>query len=376
VTSRFKRWFLPGFAFKAMVIGGGYATGRELAEFFLPHGPWGGVLGMLLAMVLWSLICPVTFLFARMMQSYDYGTFFERLLGPAAISFDIAYLCLVLVLLSVFGAAAGAIGASLFGWPELAGVLSLMVGIAGVTAFGNESVERLFKYITILLYAVYALFLVLSLATFSHLIGSSFSGARPIGNWPMGGVTYTGYNVIGAVIVLPVLRHLTSSKDALIAGLLCGPLGMLPAIVFFVCMAAFYPAIGAVALPSDYMLNQLGVPGFHFLFQLMIFGALLESGTASVHAVNERIAHLCVERGCVLSPRARFALSTLLLTVSIFVADQFGLVALIANGYRYLSYVFLLIYVLPVMSYGLFRLLRRGRSKESSVVSRAIHVPP
>ena len=34
----FRRLVLPGFAFKAVVIGGGYATGRELAEFFLPQG--------------------------------------------------------------------------------------------------------------------------------------------------------------------------------------------------------------------------------------------------------------------------------------------------------------------------------------------------
>ena len=50
----FQRFLLPGFAFKAVVIGGGYATGRELAEFFLPSGPWGGIAGMLLAMVIWS----------------------------------------------------------------------------------------------------------------------------------------------------------------------------------------------------------------------------------------------------------------------------------------------------------------------------------
>ena len=48
-SSRFQRWILPGLAFKAVVIGGGYATGRELAEFFLPSGPWGGLAGMLLA---------------------------------------------------------------------------------------------------------------------------------------------------------------------------------------------------------------------------------------------------------------------------------------------------------------------------------------
>ena len=35
----FRRYLLPGFVFEAAVIGGGYATGRELVEFFLPAGP-------------------------------------------------------------------------------------------------------------------------------------------------------------------------------------------------------------------------------------------------------------------------------------------------------------------------------------------------
>ena len=53
-ADRFRRYVLPGLAFKAVVIGGGYATGRELAEFFLPAGAWGGVLAMALATLIWG----------------------------------------------------------------------------------------------------------------------------------------------------------------------------------------------------------------------------------------------------------------------------------------------------------------------------------
>jgi uncharacterized membrane protein YkvI len=363
----FKRFFLPGFAFKAVVIGGGYATGRELAEFFMPSGPWGGVLGMLLATALWSVICPITFIFARMTSSYDYGSFFKCLLGPAAGLFDAAYFCFAFVLLSVFGAAAGAIGSALFGWPEIAGVLVLMSGIAVVTAFGNESVEKLFQYVTIFLYIVYALFLLLALFEFPHLIYTSFTTPHPISGWVVGGVTYTGYNVIGAVIVLPVLRHLTSNRDALFAGLLCGPLAMTPAIIFFICMAAYYPEVMSTRLPSDFLLLRLNAPIFHFVYQIMIFAALLESGCGSVHAVNERIARLAAKRGEQITWPQRAALSGSLLLVSIFVATRFGLVTLIAHGYRILAYAFLLIYVVPVLSYGAFCILRGRRRPEGSM---------
>jgi uncharacterized membrane protein YkvI len=359
--SLFKRLFLPGFAFKAVVIGGGYATGRELAEFFLPSGPRGGLLGMLLAMALWSLVCAVTFVFARLTVSLDYGAFFHHLLGRASFLFDVVYACSVLAGLSVFGAAAGAIGRALFGWPELAGTLGLVAGIAIVAAFGSDSVERLFKYVTYFLYAVYAMFFALVFVkSFDH-IEASFAMRYPMTDWAIGGATYAVYNAVSAVVVLPVLRHSTSNKDALIAGLLAGPLGMLPAVLFFICMTAYYPDIGAATLPSDYMLARLNAPVFHLVFQLMIGAALLESGTGIVHAVNERLAGILRARGRVLSTATRLWVSAGMLVISIFVATRFGLVTLIARGYRGLAYADFAVVLAPLLTYGLWSILRHHR---------------
>lgn len=358
--SRFNRWVLPGFAFKAVVIGGGYATGRELAEFFLPSGPWGGILGMLLAMVIWSAVCTLTFLFARATGSMDYRAFFGQLLGPGWVVFEGAYFCLVVVMLSVFAAAAGALGAAVFGWPTLAGTLLLIACIAAVSAYGSESVERLFKVVTFFLYAVFAAFILLSLTRFAGRIAIGLTTPYPTTGWVLGGVTYSVYNVVGAVVILPVLRHLTSRRDAVIAGLLCGPLAMLPALLFLVCMVGYYPGIAGEALPSDFLLDKLQLPVFHVLFQVMIFSALLESGTGAVHAINERVAAVARARGRAFGRRARLAIAAVVLVVSVFVAAHFGLVDLIARGYRFLAYLFMAVYVLPLATYGVWRLAGRG----------------
>jgi uncharacterized membrane protein YkvI len=364
--SWFQRYLLPGFAFKAFVIGGGYATGRELAEFFLPSGPQGGLMGMALATLIWSAVCVVTFLFARATGSGDYRTFFRNLLGPFWLAFEVAYVILIVLILAVFGAASGAIGASLFGWPPIAGALCLTLAIAAFVTLGTSAVERLFKYASSFLYAVYAVFLILALTRFGDRIAAAFAAPTPTDGWAVGGLTYASYNVVGAVVILPVLRHLTSRRDAVVAGLLAGPLAMLPAILFFVCMAAYYPAIGAEALPSDFLLQQLRLPVFHFIFQAMIFAALLETGVGAVHAINERIAHVWTERRRVDFPRAaRLAVAGVLLVGSIFVADRFGLVALIAKGYRALAWMFLAVYVLPLMTWGVWRLWR-GRANRAA----------
>ena len=229
MSSRFQRFLLPGFAFKAVVIGGGYATGRELAEFFFPSGPWGGIAGMALATVIWSGICVATFLFARASGARDYQAFVRALLGPGWVVFEAAYVLFVILILAVFGAAAGAIGAATLGLPTLVGTLALMIAIALVTAFGNPSVERLFKYVSFLLYGVYVLFVVLALTHFGARIPAGFARQASMDGWALGGVTYASYNVVAAIVILPVLRHLTSDRDAVIAGLVAGPLAMIPA---------------------------------------------------------------------------------------------------------------------------------------------------
>ncbi|PKP93832.1 MAG: hypothetical protein CVT77_04320 [Alphaproteobacteria bacterium HGW-Alphaproteobacteria-16] len=367
-ASWFQRFLLPGLALKAVIIGGGYATGRELAEYFVPAGPWGGLAGMLLATAIWSVVAAITFALARILHAYDYRSFFHHLYGPGWIVFELSYLLFVILILAVFGAAAGEIGAATFGWPQALGSVLLAIAILATTAFGTATVERLFKYASMLIYAVYALFLVIALASFGGAIADGFAAAPPpSAGWVQGGITYASYNIVGAAIILPVLRHLTSRRDAVIAGAIAGPLSMLPAILFFVAMMAFYPAIGAEALPSDFLLRQMAVPGFAILFQLMIFAALLESGVGAIHAINERISGAVEAQGrAPLSAKMRAIIGAIILAGCMFVAARIGLIDLIASGYRFLAWLFLAVYIVPLLTLGLWRLLRAAPEPETS----------
>jgi uncharacterized membrane protein YkvI len=357
----FSRYLLPGLAFKAAVIGGGYATGRELATFFVPNGPFGGLAGMLLGMIIWSFVCALTFVFAFRSGSRDYRTFFRTLLGPFWPAYEIAWFLALMLILAVYAAAADSIGQSLFGLPELAGSLLLIACIAAVTAWGNHAVERLFNYVSILLYCTYAVFVALTFARFGDRIGNAFAVGGWGGGWAQGGVTYAGYNIIGAIVILPVTRHLTSSRDAIIAGVIAGPLAMVPAILFFIAMVPWFPGIAEKALPSDFLLQTLGLPWFRILFQVMIFAALLESAVSGVHSINERVATVWkARRGHDFTPGLRFGLTLVLLAFSVFLAGRFGLVALIAQGYSWLAAAFLVIYVLPLLTLGGWRMLRGG----------------
>ena len=64
-SSLFQRWFLPGFLFQSVIIGGGYATGRELVEFFLSAGPLGGLVSILTVTATFSICMAIGFELAR-----------------------------------------------------------------------------------------------------------------------------------------------------------------------------------------------------------------------------------------------------------------------------------------------------------------------
>ena len=98
-----RRYLMPGFIFQSVVIAGGYGTGRELAEFFLPYGPRGGLIAMVfVSMTFWSLVCVVAFEYARVFQAYDYRTFCRNLLGRGWIIFELTYSVLLIVVFCFF----------------------------------------------------------------------------------------------------------------------------------------------------------------------------------------------------------------------------------------------------------------------------------
>ena len=356
----FRRYLLPTLALKGVIIGGGYATGRELAEYFLSQGPTGALLAMAVATVMWSIVAALTFALAFHLQAFDYRAFIDRLLGPAAILFELCFIAFCILLLAVFGAAAGEVVASLFPVGGWVGTVLLAIAIALVAGAGETAVETMFKVVSGFLYAVYALFLVLALTRFGSPIGETLAAGGISPEWPVSGITYGIYNIVAAVMILPLLTHFTSRRNAAVAGVIAGPMAMLPALAFLIAMTAFYPDILGATLPSDYILQRLDSPAFRFVFQIMVLGALLESGVGVIHALNERALHLYTKRhpGKAAPRWLRPGLTVGALAGCMFAASSIGLVDLIASGYRLMALVFLFTFVIPLLTVGILRLRR------------------
>ena len=359
----FQRYFLPGFVFQSMTIAGGYGTGRELVEFFLNFGPLGGLLGMwLVSTVVWSAVCAVTFELSRMTRAYDYRSFARGLLGRGWWLYEICYLVMMLIVLSVIAAAAGSITEQVFGVPYLVGVVGMMAAVGFLVLKGTALVEKFLSLWSFVLYAVYVAFLVGCISSFGDDIAAGLATAEIKSGWLWGGIEYAAYNVGTLPAVLFTMRHLERRREAVTAGLLAGPIAILPGCFFYLTMIGRYPAILSETVPSLTLLEALGSRAFLLVFQVMLLGTLVETGTALIHAFNERIASALEEKHGHLKTGLRPAVAVALLAVATLLA-QAGLEDLISTGYGTVTYGFWLVYLIPVLVLGTYRVWRTPESE-------------
>lgn len=358
-SAAFKRYLLPGFVFQSVTIGGGYGTGRELVEYFLNNGPVGGLLGMvLLTTVMWSVILAVTFEFARIFQAYDYRTFFKKLLGPFWIAFEIIYFILLFIVLAVVGSAAGVLLEANFGIPYIVGVVIMLAAVGFLTFKGSGLIENFLSVWSLLLYAVYITFLIVAFVKFGPAIKSSLASSDIGSGWILGGFKYALYNLGIIAAVLFCLKHIETRKQAVVAGLLGGPIAIFPGLLFYISVVGFYPDILPVEIPVVYVLDKAGIPALLIVFQLVLFGTLIETGTGFIHAVNERLRSALQSRGKELKQWQR-PLSAVIMLLIAFGLSTFGLIDLIAKGYGTISWGFFVVFIVPLMTLGIYKIVKK-----------------
>jgi len=345
------------------MIGGGYATGRELVEFFLSSGPVGGLLGMLVATVIFSVISALSFELARMTCSYNYRSFFQQLLGKGWFLFEISYFALTFLILAVLGAAAGELGSEHMGLQNTVGTVVLMALIGLLVFWGTVLIEKVLAAWSILLYITYAALVAFCLWQFGGDLMANLSQDVVDSSWFGSGVRYAGYNVAAIPIILFCVSHMTSRKDAITAGVLAGPLAMIPAVLFYLAMATAYPAILDSAVPADFIMQRLEMSWLQLIFYLVVFGTLVETGTAIIHAVNERINEVFQEKGGEMPHWLRTGVALGALLFAVVLAGRIGLIDLIAKGYGTLTWAFIAVFILPLCTLGVWKIWRmKGKS--------------
>jgi uncharacterized membrane protein YkvI len=228
-----------------------------------------------------------------------------------------------------------------------------MVAVAGVVFFGSQVIEKVISAWAIIFYITYGSMFVLVVWRYSAQLRAALV-STPL-DWVTAfqeSLSYTGYNVVILPILIFVARNFESRRQAFIAGALAGPLILIPGLAALLALSTFYPGIVTEPLPISAVLAHLGNPTLTVCVQVVILGAFVKTGVGLLHGLNERVARSAVDRGQTMPVWLRPALALTIMVVTVFVAASVGIIDLIGRGYRYSSYFFLLVFLLPVLTRG------------------------
>ena len=151
------------------------------------------------------------------------------------------------------------------------------------------------------------------------------------------------------------IKHSDTPKDAAIAGVLSGLIGILPGIILFIAMCGFYPTIIEQELPVDYILTQMNMPWLRYIFQIVLFGTLIETGSGLIYSITDRIAEAFKNKGQEV-PKWSTPVVAVILLVGTTAISSFGLTGLIAKGYGTLAWVMFIVYVIPILTLGIYKI--------------------
>jgi len=354
----FKKYLLPGLIFQSVIIGGGYGTGRELVEFFLTQGPKNGYFGMITTMLVWSLVMAVSFELARIGKNYNYRTFLSSLLGKGWVIYEILYLALLILAISVVGSAANKLLTDLFGISELQGTIVIMVIIAAIAFYGGKVIEKILSVWSIALYAVYIILFIAVWNLFDDQIIGAFQEEQVESHWFMNGLRYAGYNIAVVPALLYSVSYIETRKEAVLSGVIAGMVAIIPAFLFYTALLSHATEVLNQSIPANFILEKLNSSIFQIVFQLVLLGTFIETGVGFIHGFNERIAGVYLEKGKEMPQGLRLAIALILFIIAIYFANAVGLVGLIAEGYGTITWGFWIIFVAPVLTYGVWKIVK------------------
>lgn len=207
------------------------------------------------------------------------------------------------------------------------------------------------------LYGVYLALFAMSIYMFGPAIKNALLTTPAEPGWLLSGTRYGALQLALLPAILFATTHITNRREAMIAGALAGPILMIPAALFFVAMLAHYPAILERPVPVNYILQMLESTTMYIVFPIVLIGTFIETGTGMIHAFNERIAGGMASLGKNLPDYARPAIAITLI-VGALLMSRWGIIDLIAVGYGAMTWVFIGIIVVPLLTIGVWKISR------------------
>lgn len=330
------------FLYVGTLMGAGFASGREIWQFFGVFGEQS-YLAVLLITALFVIFGMMTVTISKRLHTADIGKIimpFENAYLESLFGYIIAAILFIIYI--VMAAAGGALFQEQFGIHRVFGGFLLMLMVIATTLGGFERISKNFKYIIPVLLTIVFLvclgIIIMDLPVPGRDVEFEISPMTP--NWYTAAVVYISYNMLAGIPILAnstqrAKTYKTALNGATIGGLLLG----LSALIMDLAM------LTDPGLSSESVLPILSLSGklsdwVRWIYAVLLLFAVYSSATSNFYGFTTKIKEGCnKKRFIILAAVIGFLLSLFgfaeIIAFVLPVEGYFGLLFLIAMTAHY-----------------------------------------
>lgn len=290
-----KRALAISMAFIGVIVGAGFASGKEAMQYFVAFGNWG-----LAGIALGAVLMMVTGIAILQLGSYFHATehtaVFDRITGP--ISSKILDWSTLTTLFSVgfvmFAGAGSNISQQFPSMPVWVGAVVLLILVLLVGLLDVDRVTTVIGAITPFIIIFIVLATVYTIATTDVDLASMNDYAvdnvtTTLPNWWISSLNYTGLNVMCAVSMSIVIGGNFLDNRAVGLGGLFSGLAYL--ILLFLLVVALYfiaPEVQGADMPALVLINEIH-PVLGYAMSFIIYGMIFNTAVGMFYAMCKRL---------------------------------------------------------------------------------------
>ena len=295
--TRFHTLVLPAIIAQSMIIGGGYATGREVVEYAGRFGNWGW-LSVAIITVCFAIVMALSFELARLAGAYDYKTLSRNLVGRFWWLVDILILSMMMLVIAVMTAAIGEILQQTIGLPKPLSLAFALICVGFLSWRGSSFIEKAKTWGSAALYLGYCAFALLVLTAPVEAAAAQPVAAPEVGALEVviNALLDVAYNVAVVPAVLFCLHRQTRRTETFASGAIAGVAMTVPFALTLACLLRFpqasvmeaeVPWLPMITSAAD---GRAGGPALWIaIFGLVAGWTLIETAVGSIHALLRRV---------------------------------------------------------------------------------------
>lgn len=351
-------WFTTHF-------GGGFASGRQVVEYFVGFGKYA-ILMAILSQAILGLVFYVTWSYAFEKKLFNYRAWTDSFYKPVekvmSNVYEVLYNLILITATAVAFATGGATMKSVMGTSYMFNTALIAIALLLLTIFGAKLVRRAATVIAIAIIAgMFVIYIPNIIAGFPKIMAnlSTFTGV-PGKNIGLPNAIWTAFVYAGfqSVVLGAYIAHSNAieTKDDIMKASVVGFVLNSVMLVMTVMGLLIFLNDGVLkdAVPALTVIrNGVGAAWMVPLVSVLIVLGAVSTGVNLIYGITQRVVSLIGKKDSPDQFKAKertrsILVSTIYVAITWSVA-QFGLIPLIAKGYGTLGYIAIFVIILPII---------------------------